>query len=92
MTRKIGALWQKKSQEGKVFLSGVLNDLRGDIYIAVFKNDRKESDNQPDYNIVLSERQEQKPKQENDEFFGPAGEQTEEKVANEEINVENIPF
>jgi len=37
-------------------LSGVIQDLSGDINIAVFKNDKKEADKQPDYNIVLSER------------------------------------
>ena len=56
MSRKIGALWIRKSQDGKTFLSGVIQDLSGDINIAVFKNDRKEADNQPDYNIVLSEK------------------------------------
>ena len=56
MSRKIGALWIRKSQDGKTFLSGVIQDLSGDINIAVFKNDRKEAENQPDYNIVLSEK------------------------------------
>lgn len=69
MSRKIGALWIRKSQDGKTFLSGVIQDLSGDINIAVFKNDRKEAENQPDYNIVLSERS--KPQPEN----GPAPEE-----------------
>ncbi len=56
MSRKIGALWLKQSQDGRQFLSGVLQDLGGDINIAVFKNDKKEADKQPDYNIVLSEK------------------------------------
>lgn len=56
MSRKIGALWLKQSQDGKQFLSGVIQDLSGDINIAIFKNDRKEAENQPDYNIVLSEK------------------------------------
>jgi uncharacterized protein (DUF736 family) len=56
MSRKIGALWLRQSQDGKQFLSGVIQDLSGDINIAVFKNDRKEAENQPDYNIVLSEK------------------------------------
>lgn len=55
MTKRIGALWLKKSGEGKNYMSGVLEDLRGPIQIAVFKNDKKEAgSNQPDYNIVLS--------------------------------------
>ena len=56
MSRKIGALWIKQSQDGRTYLSGVIQDLSGDINIAVFKNDKKEADKQPDYNIVLSER------------------------------------
>lgn len=69
MSRKIGALWIRKSQDGKTFLSGVIQDLSGDINIAVFKNDRKEAENQPDYNIVLSERS--KPQPQADQGPGP---------------------
>lgn len=54
----IGALWSKKTSDGKEYLAGVISDLRGDIKIAVFKNEKK-NDNQPDYDILLSE-----PKQE----------------------------
>ena len=54
-------MWIRKSQDGKTFLSGVIQDLSGDINIAVFKNDRKEADNQPDYNIVLSEKSKSAP-------------------------------
>ena len=53
----MGALWIKQKQDGTKFMSGVLQDLGGDINIAVFKNDKKEQPNHPDYNIVLSERQ-----------------------------------
>lgn len=35
-----------------------MQDISGDIQIAVFENDRKEKENQPDYNIVLSEKRE----------------------------------
>jgi hypothetical protein len=37
----------------------VISDLRGDIQIVVFKNDKK-TDNQPDYDILLSEPKEGK--------------------------------
>ena len=56
---KIGALWSKKTTEGKEFFSGMISDLRGDIQIVVFKNDKK-TDNQPDYDILLSEVKEGK--------------------------------
>jgi uncharacterized protein (DUF736 family) len=63
MMKNIGVLWTKKSEKG-TYLSGVLNDLRGDIRIAVFKNDKKEKENQPDYRIVVIIDEEKKePKQ-----------------------------
>jgi len=55
VNRKIGALWSKKTAEGKEYFTGVISDLRGEIQIVVFRNDKKENENQPDYNILLSE-------------------------------------
>ena len=52
--RKIGALWSKKTSDGKEYYSGAITDLRGDIPIVVFQNEKK-SENQPDYDILLSE-------------------------------------
>ena len=52
--RKIGALWSKKTKEGQEYFTGVISDLRGDIQIVVFRNEKK-SENQPDYDILLSE-------------------------------------
>ena len=57
---KIGALWSKKTTEGKEYFTGVISDLRGDIQIVVFRNDKKQNDNQPDYDILLSEPKEEK--------------------------------
>ena len=93
MARPIGALWLRKTKDGKTYMSGVLNDLSGDINIAVFKNDRKEKETQPDYQIVLSEKKEQRREQPKDDFFGDAPVE-EEPLPNqdEEIRVENIPF
>jgi hypothetical protein len=53
MNKIIGVLW-KREKDGKEYFSGVLNDLRGKINIAVFPNTWKEADNQPDMNIVIS--------------------------------------
>jgi len=57
--RKIGALWSRKTSEGREYFTGVISDLRGDIQIVVFRNDKKQSDSQPDYDILLSEPREQ---------------------------------
>jgi len=54
-SKKIGALWSKKTSEGMEYFTGVISDLRGEIQILVFRNDKKENENQPDYNILLSE-------------------------------------
>ena len=56
--RKIGALWSKKTGEGKEYFTGVISDLRGEIQIVIFKNDKKQSENQPDCDILLSEPKE----------------------------------
>ncbi len=61
MAKNIGALWLKTSKDGELFYSGVLRDMRGDIPIVVFQNNRKEKENQPDYNIVLSEPRKEDP-------------------------------
>ena len=53
MSKIIGVLW-KKEKDGKEYYSGVLNDLRGRINIAVFKNTKKAVDTQPDMNITIS--------------------------------------
>ena len=47
--RNIGAFWAKKSQTGKTFLAGKVND----IDVLVFKNEKKEKENQPDYNVAV---------------------------------------
>lgn len=81
MSRKIGALWLKESKDGKKYFSGVLEDLRGEIRIAVFKNDRKEKENQPDYQIIVSE--------ERREQHAPADQTS---TATDEVNLDDIPF
>ena len=55
---KIGALWSKKTSAGKEHFTGVISDLRGEIQIVVFRNDKKQDEDQPDYNILLSEPKE----------------------------------
>ncbi len=82
MARKIGALWLRESKDGKKYMSGILEDLHGDIRIAVFKNDRKEKKNQPDYQIILSgDSQDRKNNNGNESNNGA-----------EEVNLDDIPF
>jgi len=59
MSKTVGALWVREyEKDGKKrkMMAGELDlGALGTIKIAVFKNDKKEKDNQPDYRIVLSE-------------------------------------
>ncbi len=80
MSRKIGALWLKETKDGKKYMSGVLEDIRGEIRIAVFRNDRKEKDNHPDYQVSLSV--ERKDRSESDQA-------TDSTVA---VDLSDIPF
>ena len=57
MSHIMGVLWKKQDKDGKPYLSGFLYDMRGDISIAIFQNERKDKENHPDYNIVISNGQ-----------------------------------
>ena len=50
---------EQKTSDGKEYYIGVITDLRGDIQIVVFKNDKK-TEKQSDYDILLSEPKEEK--------------------------------
>lgn len=59
MNRIIGVAWKKIAKSsGKQYLSGILYDITGDISIAIFPNDKKQKDNQPDFQIILSDKRE----------------------------------
>ena len=89
----IGVAWRKTTKEGKTYLSGVLRDLSGDIQIAIFPNNKKEQPNQPDFNIVRSEKQKNKPVANCNDTFGNTEPsfQSQEQLA-EDIRMEDIPF
>ena len=57
-SKQVGALWKHapKGEQKSAFLTGTIDlGVVGQLPIAVFKNDRKTKDNQPDYRIVISE-------------------------------------
>jgi len=49
-----GALWTKTAKSGKKFLSGEITIDSKKHYISVFKNEKKTSEKQPDYNMVVN--------------------------------------
>jgi uncharacterized protein (DUF736 family) len=48
-----GALWKKTSQKGVTFLSGKVQVGGEEYWISVFKKDKQEGSNHPDYDVVL---------------------------------------
>ncbi len=82
-----GVFWKRESKKGLKYLSGVIFIAGMPINIALFPNERKEKDNQPDFRAVYSE-----PKKEysNNDFFDgdpgpePQGEKT------EEVDIEDV--
>ena len=93
MNKIIGVLW-KREKDGKEYYSGVLNDLRGNINIAVFPNTRKDADNQPDMNIIISwpNPGEKKESEKDNDSTNETKKKTNRKKKDEpEIN-EDVPF
>lgn len=87
MNKKIGALWLKKTKDGKQYFSGVLTDMRGDIPVVVFRNDKKK-DKQPDFQIFISEPQ----KKQEEVISQPEDIPQGEAVDEGEIDVNEIPY
>ena len=87
MNQIIGVLW-KKEKDGLDYYSGVLQDLRGQINIAVFPNNFKEADNQPDMNIVISWDKEKKEK----ETVNEPKKKTRKVIKKKEVNNDDLPF
>jgi uncharacterized protein (DUF736 family) len=57
MSKVIGALWVRESRDGqRKYFSGVIDlGALGNVQIAIFRNERRQNDKHPEYNIVLSE-------------------------------------
>lgn len=59
--RPIGALWQRKSQNGTTYLSGVLNNgVFGECPVVVFKALEKRGESSPDFIVYASTPQRQR--------------------------------
>lgn len=91
---EIGALWIKKSSSGNEFMSGNIEIEGKQIKIVCFYNDKKLSDKQPDWKILIS-----RPRTEQKEQFGytDTTQKTNEALDNastteEDIDISEIPF
>lgn len=91
-SKKIGALWLRKTKGGEQYMSGVISDLRGDIQIVCFRNTKKEKQNHPDFNIVLSEPREEKRSDNGGIEETPAVIDVEGSGPEGEIKPEDLPF
>ena len=89
MNQIIGALW-KREKDGMDYFSGVLNDFRGPINIAVFPNNRKEADNQPDMNIVISGSNSDEKKKNGKETSKPKRKSTRQNKKTDPFLISNI--
>lgn len=49
----LGGLWLNKSKNGELYFSGYL----GNAKLYIFKNKKKEKENQPDYYMMLANKQ-----------------------------------
>jgi len=78
----IGACWLKETKDGKKYFSGQIQVPGLSLNFAIFKNEKKDKDNQPDYNIVWSP-----PRKDNGASQGTA--QTDEQSP---FSDEDIPF
>jgi uncharacterized protein (DUF736 family) len=58
---KIGAVWLRE-KDGKKYMSGVIEYPGQKLNFAIFRNEEKKADNQPDYNIVWNPPKENGPK------------------------------
>ena len=68
--KKIGALWQKTSQNGKKMLTGVLDIDGKEIRVVCFKNTDKEKETSPDVLIYIDDyKPEPKNKNKDNDFF-----------------------
>jgi len=67
--KQVGVAWKKKTQDGKTFLSIVINNgVHPDIRLTMWTNSFKEKDAQPDFILYLSEDRPKPAAQPADEF------------------------
>ena len=52
---RVTGLWKSTSKDGKTHLSGTV----GGVKVLIFPNDRKQTDAQPDYTLMISKKEEQ---------------------------------
>ena len=52
---RLGGLWANKSKAGKKYLTGAIKINNVETKLIIFPNDRKENENQPDFNVFLKD-------------------------------------
>lgn len=60
---KIGALWEKESQKGTEYMSGII----GGKKVVAFRNTKKTKPNQPDWNVYPQKPRDEPPPPDDDE-------------------------
>ncbi len=92
--KKVGAGWMKTTEDGKKFISIVINGgLSPDINLTIWPNGyKKEGSNQPDFNIYLSDRTQQQPQKAAGKSEFPEASAGSEFPGSESTPDDDIPF
>lgn len=99
--KKIGGGWIKTSKSGVTYISATIEDDKGNkTNINIFKNTKKEKENQPDYNFTIdtekypqyAEKKEEKPEIKPEYNFSRDNVNTSLDPDIKDINIETLPF
>ncbi len=52
---RLGGLWTQKAKSGKKYITGTVKINGVETKLIIFPNERKENENQPDFNVYLKE-------------------------------------
>lgn len=85
MENNIGALWAKEGQKGEFYKGHIILDNGEKVNIVIFKNNYKNKENQPDFNILKS-------KSNKDKQYEQEEREAIQNESNYNLNDDDLPF